>query len=558
MALSVQISALGIEATQTLPKNQSCPKHALYLIHKGQIDAALDLYSAHYQNCQAHDTEFLQQLGLSLLEQGARHSDPEVQRMSFFGAGIGMNERVLPILAKGVNSSIPQLQLLSLNFLARFQHDEADLYLLQALRSNYLLIRLEALHQLALKKYPKTSNHIESLMGKVDRELLPLFPQLFALVDDSESVRMLKKLLNDPQEAVRIEAIISGTRCGRDDLLPKIRILATHSSEGQQEACALAFGVLNDESAAERLHHLSYNAHSQAVQLAALQSLYTLGRSSALERIKSLASHADLFAISLLGDIAGSEETLAPLLTSPDFSIRCNAALALLKLQDVRCLAMLKEILIKDQRDIVFVKSTSRGKGFCYWKPIASARQQFNDASLELEISLHFRESLLADAANLPEEHFIALTAYIFNRQQSDLIPTAIELLEKLQTPQAIELLKKYQQCPGAPLVRNYCNLALFRLGEKGPYLENILAWMNQQAKEDFIQLRPMIPWELDDEKNSYQITPHETSRLLIETFEALTRKQDNNGINALLEAIRHGNNKNKYALAGLLIRATL
>ncbi len=172
-----------------------------------------------------HDTEFLQQLGLSLLEHGARHSDPEIQRMALFGAGIAMNERALPILAKGINSPVPQLQLFSLNFLARYQHDEADLLLLQALRSNFILIRFEALHQLAMKKHPKTSNHIESLMGKVNNELIPLFPQLFALVDDAEAVRMLRKLLNHPQETVRIEAIINSARCGRDDLLPKLEPL---------------------------------------------------------------------------------------------------------------------------------------------------------------------------------------------------------------------------------------------------------------------------------------------------------------------------------------------
>ncbi len=100
--------------------------------------------------------------------------------------------------------------------------------------------------------------------------------------------------------------------------------------------------------------------------------------------------------------------------------------------------------------------------------------------------------------------------------------------------------------------------MALYRLGEEGPYADNLYAWIKQSAHEDFIQLRPVIPWELDDEKTSYKIAPHETSRLLIESFEALTRKQDNYGIHGLLEAIRHGNNKNKYALAGLLIRASL
>lgn len=542
-----------------LNKSHSCPQQALFLIHKGQINSALELYAKHYQCFKTHDTEFLQQLGISLLEQGSRSSDPEIQLMSLFGAGIAMNENALPILARAVSSPIPPLQLLALNFLGRYHDDEADRYVLQALQSNYLIVRLEALHQIALKKHPKAANHIESLMGKIDPSLLALFPQLLGLIDDADSLKILRKLLSHPQEDVRIEAIISCASCGRDDLLPKIRILATHPSAAQQEAAALALGELKDESSIELLVRLSRAAKSPStVRLAALKSLYDMGRAEALEGIKALARGEDPFALSLLGDITGCEEILFTLTKTHDFTLRINAALALLKRQDVRCLPLLGEILIKDSRDLVFARVTSRGKGLNYWKAVPSARQQYSDSQIELELSLHFREAWLTDAVDLPEECVLDLITLIFDKQQNDLVPVAIELLEKLQTPKAIALLKRHQQRPGAPLVRNYCNLALYRLGEEGPYSDNLSTWMQQQAAENLIQLRPFVPWELDDEHALYQITPHETSRLLVDTFEAMTKKQDNNGINGLLKAIKNGNHKNKYALAGLLIRATL
>ncbi|MBA3237607.1 MAG: HEAT repeat domain-containing protein [Parachlamydiaceae bacterium] len=545
---------LAAAASPTL----SCPKHALYLVHKGQIDSALDLYQTHFKTCQTHDTEFLQQLGLSLLEQGAHSRDPETQLMALFGAGLATNERVLPILIRAINSPLPQLQLIALNLLAHCQHDDANKAIFQGLRSNSLLVRLEALHQIALRKDCKASNHIESLMGKVNPELLPLFPQLFALVDDNESVKMLRKLLSHTQEAVRIETVISCARSGRDDLLPKIKVLAAHGSFAQKEACALALGALRDDSSLPFLLKLSRTTTISTVKLAACKSLYILGHLEALKTIQTLAAQGDLFGIAMLGDLPENKEILAKLLTSPDFSIRLNASIALLNQQDVRCLTLLPEILVKDSRDLAFTKTLSQGKGLICWKPVFSARQQFVDSPTDLELSLNFRESLLIAAADLPEEDFLFLIKLIFDKQQNDLVPTAIALLESIETPKAIDLLRIYRQRPGAPLIRNYCNLALYRLGDEGPYSESLSAWLEQQIAVGLIQLRPLVPWELNDDQMAHQITPHETSRLLVETFEALTTKQDKHGINCLLEAIKNGNSKNKYALAGLLIRATL
>lgn len=534
------------------------PKHALYLVHKGQINSALDLYQTYFKSSQVHDTEFLQQLGLSLLEQGARSPDPEVQLMALFGAGLATNEQTLPILIRALNSSIPQLQLVALNLLASCQHDEANKAIFQALRSNFLIIRLEALHHIALRKDRTASNHIESLMGKVEPELIPLFPQLFALVDDSESVKMLRKLLSHQQEAVRIEAIISCARSGRDDLLPKIRVLAAHGSQAQQEACALALGILRDDSSIPLLLKMTRTAAHPTVSLAACKSLYALGQMDALKTIQTAALHGNLYAITLLGDLPDNKEILAKLLNSTDFSIRLNASIALLKQQDVRCLTLLPEILVKDSRDLAFTKMISQGKGLTYWKPVFSARQQFADSPTDLELSLNFRESLLNETADLPEDDFLTLIKLIFDKQQNDLVPEAIALLENRETDKTREFLQTYRQRPGAPLIRNYCNLALYRLGEEGPHTENLSTWLEQQNTTDLIQLRPLVPWELNDERTSHQITPHETSRLLVEAFEALTKKQDRHGINCLLEAIKNGNSKNKYALAGLLIRATL
>jgi hypothetical protein len=74
------------------------------------------------------------------------------------------------------------------------------------------------------------------------------------------------------------------------------------------------------------------------------------------------------------------------------------------------------------------------------------------------------------------------------------------------------------------------------------------------------IRFRPVLPSSnrIEEIKNSYEFTPEENSRLLIECYEAFASKHDNKGIDILLEALRNGHPKNRPVLAGLLIQAGL
>ena len=228
----------------------------LYLMHKGETNQALEHYQEFYQKDGDHDFELLHQLSLTLLKEGYQTKDPETQLLSIFGAGVSMNEKVFPILEDGLNSQYPQLQLISLKFLARQQHDEADEALKRAMRSPFPLIRLEAVHYLALKKDSTATGQVEALMAKLPDEIKPIFPQIFATIGDADAIRSLRRLLHDPSEKVRIEAILNAAEFGRDDLLPQIRIIASHLSPAQQEACAIALGKLKDTASIPKLEKL--------------------------------------------------------------------------------------------------------------------------------------------------------------------------------------------------------------------------------------------------------------------------------------------------------------
>lgn len=537
------------------PNNIDNRNHSLFLMRSGHISQAIDAYEQYHKQIGQHDFELIQEMGLLLLDQGYHSSDPEIRIMTTFGAGISLNERTLYILEAGLDSGIPELQLVCLNYLAQYQNDKADEAMLRAMNTGHPLIRLEAAFVMAQKKTPRAYAYAESLMYRFEGVLTPLFPQFFAMIGTAEATRMLRKLMSNSDEEVRIATILSAAKYGRDDLLPKIRTLSTHNEKAQQEACAFALGTLKDETSIPRLEILK-RSNVPHVRLAAWKALYDLGIKEYKLNIENAAKQKDVFAIAILGDIEGSQNVLATLVNENNIQVKINAAIALLHLQDPRCLSALVNLLMMDSRGLFFTKISSKGKSLSAWKAIPSGKQNFKDEPYAFELSLNMREDALEEALDLPEQDFLKLAKVIFIRQQNDLVPLVVMLLEQLNTPGAIALLKEHQQQIGAPLIRNYCNLALYNLKEEGPYGDNIRSWIANMQHEELIRFRPFLPRELREHEENYQLTPEDNSSLLIASFESFVTSKDERGIDILLEAIRNGNAKNKYALAGLLMRA--
>ena len=527
----------------------------LFLAKNGQQQRAFEMYDQLYSRSGSHWPNLLQEIGLQLLFEGNASKDPEVLLLTLYGAGISSNERVFPILESAFKHPAPQQQLVALSFLAGYQNDRADSALMEAMRSDFLPIRLEAAFALCQKQSPGAVGQAESLMHKLPIALRPLFAQLFAAAGTHAATRHLKQLMSDSSSHTRIAAILSAAAAGRDDLLPQIRTLSAQLDTAQQEACAFVFGAFKDESSRPRLLELAQSAASH-VQVAALHSLYYLGNEEAGRTLCCLAKGGDLFAIAQLADVADSEETLQSLLSDSALAVRINATLSLLKQGDPRCLQGVREVLVTDSRDLIFTKQESPGKSMIVWKPIPCASQQKGSDALNYELSLAFRERVTSECMQLPEEHFLALAHLLFEMRQNDLVPIITHLLENMQTPGAIELLKAHSQQAGAPLIRNYCNLALYRLQIPGPYYTLLKNWIDEEKESAFIKLRPALPANLREQQMS--ITAEERSRLLIEAFESFVKTHDDRGIDILLNAIRTGNPKNRYALAGLLIQNTL
>lgn len=530
-------------------------KHALYMMQNGTIEEALSRYQHYSESSGKHDFEALQQMGLVLLRQGIRSEDPMVFLLSLFGAGLSGSSSSLEILERGLMQPDPQIQMISLHFITKMEDDRVDEILNIAMSSDFLSTRMEAAYYMAQKKHPHAVGQIEGLMQRLPPFFRPYFPSLFALIGTSDATTVLKRLMDDLDPQVRVESILNAARLGRDDFLPTLRKRLTHCSSAEVEACAYAMGVLKDSSSIKLLKRLA-SSGSNNVKIAAILSLNTLGDRSFCSTLESMALNYNPHAITALSKYPESCETLAQLVKSKDLQIRLNASLSLLEHRDERSLPGIEEILISDARDLAFYPFPSVGRTIACWKAVPSAELRSNDQSIDLSLSHSLRLQVLNESLQLPEDSFLKLAKKLFNRKQLDLIPTLISLLENLRTPEAIALLKEGCKKIDAPLIRDYCHLALYRLKEPGPYEEHLNMWIMNQKDGELIRLRPLLPWKLRLE-SEYTLTPEETSQLLVDSFIAVASRQDEKSIDFLIKAIKLGNPLNRYALVGLLMRAT-
>jgi HEAT repeat protein len=529
---------------------------SLFLMQQNKIEESIDRYREYTESTGRQDFEMLQQMGLTLLQKGIQSIDHPTFLMTLFGAGLSGSTGALEILEHGIDHPDPQTQLLALHFIAKIDDDRTDELLNRAMSSDYLSTRMESAFYLSLRKHPRAVGQIEGLMFRLPPMFRPFFPSLFALIGTTDATLALKRLIEDTDDAVRIESILQVAQLGRDDFLPLLRKRLSYSHIAELEATAFAIGVLKDTASTPKLKKLAGSPNDN-VKIAAVLALSRLGDPAYLPYIEELAKKKNLFAINALGSVEGFEDTLASLTGSPDLQVRINAAIALLQRHDPRCLSPLLEILIEDRRDLAFQPFPSIGRTLNVFKAIPLAELKAKDPSVNFTYSLAIREHLLREAIHLPEESFLLLAKTLFMRGQYDLVPSTIALLENLQTDGAKAVLKEGAGKTAFPLIRDYCHLSLYRLKEEGPYEEYINRWVMQQKQADIIRLRPILPWKFRMDQSDHSLTPEETSKLLIDAFFAIASRRNEKSISFLLDAIRSGNPQNRYVLMGLLMRAT-
>ena len=535
-----------------ISKNQ-----VLYLMQAGEVERGIQLYQDWVKENEKHDFDILEQMGYILLKQGATSGDEETLLLSMYGLGIAGSTEGMELYEMGMNSHNPMTQMATIQFLSRLQEDEVEGLLFKAFSSPYLVIRMEAAHALAQRRSEAVTGMIDSLMQKLPPFFHVYFPELFAMIGTPDAMGVLKRMVGHSQLNVRLSTILSAARFGRDDFLTEIRAGATHSDHAEQETCAAALGYLKDSHSIPRLKELSKSNHLN-VKLVACHSLALLGDISYREPILESALQKNPLAIPMLLEMPNTEPLLVTLLSDFNFHIRANAALVLLKKRNPKCVPTLLQMLIKDEKDLGFQPIYSLGHTLMAWKVIPPCTHYAKKTQQDIPgITLALREQILQDALELPEEEFLKIAQAIFDKKENELIPILIHLLENLGTPGAEALLKEECRRTGAPFIRTYCHLALHQMRVEGPHRDHIYQWVGSQRDHELFQFREMLSWtDRKETEGSYILTPKETSRLLIESYETLVNSHEIEGIDILLTAIRLGHEKNRFLLAGLLLKA--
>ncbi|HRW58160.1 MAG TPA: hypothetical protein P5048_00915 [Chlamydiales bacterium] len=523
-------------------------------MHTKSIDTALEAY---FETSQENISfTFLKQLCLSILNAGIQSSDSETVQLTLMGAGLSASKESLDILSKGIEKKEPHHQIASLHFLAGLQDDQIDQMLLKAMRSDYLPVRLEACFYMAQRKHPHAIGHITALMERIPRQFRPFFPQFFTIMNTYETNNILKAMLNDIDPNVRLETILSITGSRKDDFLPLLKQKKVVATIAEKEALCHAFGVFNDLSSIPFLKKEAENKQ-EMIALSAMISLYHLGDESIKTKIIQEALNENPFAIAALGEIEGTEPVLRSLLSSQNLKTQINAAIALLDKKDTACLPLISEILIANEKDYGLQPHYSIGRSLMCWNIYPSFQRMLSKNPQEAaQISLMMKSVLLKKIMELPQPQFIQLVDQIFLKNQKDIVPLALQLLENIQSDEAFALLEKYKKSVGSPFIRDYCHLSLFRINKDPNSRKYLYDWLKRETHTQFIQPKEKLLKSVQVANSNYELTMQEESSILIEIINALVEDQQEETLKVLVEILCKGHPKNRFAIAGLLIRS--
>lgn len=521
------------------------------------VDQAILIYQEHYKKVGVHDYPFLQEIGFKILEDAIYFDDLEAQLLSLFAVDIANHPKLLPILEQALDSPYNYVQLLAVQTLARLPDDKANQLLVKGCASPFFDVAMTTAFILAERKHHQVMGLLESLMSKAPPEAMEFFPVLFGSIDNDLATQKLKKFLTSPDEKVRLAAAFIAGKTNRTELIPEIRLLAKQQNPILQEAAFFALGELKDEGSTTLLQ-ANANDASETVRLSALYALLKLGHHSSIAQIEQLAQNGNLFAIQLLKECSSDNLLLEALAyQKQNKNVALNAALALFQKKAPSSLAYILPLLIPEDRNILITEIPSSAMTMTAKKLVYKNSSHFQEAMQFEQMSLNLRLQLLSQCAEFPEDIFLDIATKIIEADQRDMIPAVIHHMIALNTTHAKDLLKEWQQKVGSPYVRQWSCLALLRLNEPGPWKKQVLSWIRQQKYHQIVRIKDLTKLRRKKLIDPFEINPLEKSDLLLESYITIAQKQDEEGIEVILDSLTQNNLKNKYAIAGLLMLAS-
>lgn len=521
--------------------------HVLLGLKEGRVEEAL---TACAQQATLQNIPFLQEVALAILRNSMQQEDPEEQLRALLGASISWDERCFCLLEAGIQSKIPQVQLITVSLLAKAPYEKASSCLRKAAGSLFLPIRLEALYALCQRHEPEALSQIESLLCKMDPILAPLACQMLALLPEPSATSLLRQLLAHPKESVRTAALLATLQSKRDELLPEIRRVAAQPSVRAAEVAAFALGLFKDRTSIERLYLLSASPH-ETVRTATWQALASLNEKKALENLTQEALKGNLFAIWALRTWPTEKNQLLALLKAETPFVALNASLALFEQQEPASLPFIGQLL---RSEVALINVTSPGGALHAWKTNYSVLQEGEEGIALIELSTLHKTALIDALIHWPTKVTLPFLQALVPQLPDPLIPAAIAMVAQINNPQAIALLKEWQQRPGAPWIRAYATLHLARLHEEAHYIEQLSTLIHTHAQEPIVAFRPFIPVHLRMD-TSFALTPEQSAQFVSEGLEVLAAADETFAITLLLKLLANSAAENRPLFAGFLLR---
>lgn len=523
--------------------------HLQFLLQQGRVDSVLKISQNRDQP--PLSSTVLRSLALALLKQGMQTRDPETQLLTLFGAAVSCNEQACEILEIGLKSPFLPMQLLAVQGVARLQLDRSEGLLVKAMGSPFPLVRLEALEQLAHLQNPTVLPLAEALFCKAPPPLLLFYPPILAKVGTKPAIMKLRRFLSDPSLEMRVAALLHMQSLEREDLLPHIRSKLLSASLPEQEAAAFLVGSLGDNHLLPPLQTLA-SSKDLFVRLAAADALLRLGEEKAFRVIQQEVEQKNCYAITLLGKWQDPLSRLPTLLQDQEAHVRLNALLATLQMGSSLPIPFCQEILTQDPKQSLMTAQHSPGTCLVSFASTPTYTIPSSLLPAALEHDLKIKEKILTHLHGQDAPAFFSLADALIKSRREELLPILMDLLQQDGSPSAVEWLIRHAEALGAPFIRNSCLLTLYRIQKKPEWGAMLREWAKEKNQTFFLQLEPR-----GSHKDRYLLSPEQTSGLLIQIFETFAAERDPEGIQMLLEGIALGHPKNRYVLAGLLLRAT-
>jgi len=525
-----------------------------YLIQQGKIEAAVDAIQAQIQiNPLLFHAGLLHEMAASCIIHSLKSTDEDIF-LALYAVAIMHDEALLHSIEPVILSSNPFIQLIACRILSSFESDTANHMLMKCLQSDFLPIRLEAALEIAQRKLPNALEQIEALYWKSDQEIKPAIVSLFGYEGSYEATQFLHRLLYNEDINTRLASILAIAMCEPQETIYEQIAVLDDPDPRIQEACAFALGNSSSLASQKKLEALCHAMDEQVV-LAASYSLYRQGIKEYLDLIEQLAEDGNPFALYLLASLhTENNPQIEALIQSDDYLISLNAAFATLGKSVENKFYNFQDLFLQTNKDLLLETKLSPGRTLrCMTVTPSKYAQDKYASELIQEAGRQEKEELLIQICEKEPDFFLNLSYLIFKHNQNELVPAVAGLLENLRSDDAITLLKAGREKLGAPLIRAYCNLSLFRITQEAPYRNQIVEWVKKSDINALIQVRPPLPWNSLSYNTPHTLTLEEQSRLLADSLEVLAQTQDESAIDQLLYVLKAGNPQNRSIIAALL-----